>query len=223
MKVLVIAAHPDDELLGVGGTIAWHVDRGDDVQTCIVSEGATARYEDEARSSLKSAAIDAARVLGTPPPLFLDYPDQRLDTFPILDVIQRIETVVSTAQPEIVYTHHWGDVNRDHRIVCEAVTVACRPIGPVYPKRVLCFETPSSTEWSVPEPSAAFMPNAFVDVTDQLDRKVAAMACYATELRPHPHPRSLEALRARAAYWGQIVTRPYAEAFVLLRELQANT
>jgi LmbE family N-acetylglucosaminyl deacetylase len=219
MRVLVIAAHPDDELLGLGATVARHADAGDEVTSLVVSDGATSRYEEGADRTLQEAGRAAARILGVRELRFLGLPDQRLDTLPILEVIQRVERVVDEITPHVVYTHHWGDVNRDHRVVSEAVMVACRPIGPEHPKRLLCFETPSSSEWSSTDPSLTFIPNYFVDVTATIDRKLEAMACYATEVRPAPHPRSLEALRSRAQYWGQIVTRPFAEAFVLVREV----
>ena len=219
MRVLVIAAHPDDELLGLGATVARHADAGDEVTSLVVSDGATSRYEEGADRTLQDAGRAAARILGVRELRFLGLPDQRLDTLPILEVIQRVERVVGEIGPHIVYTHHWGDVNRDHRVVSEAVMVACRPIGPDHPKRLLCFETPSSSEWSSTDTSLTFIPNYFVDVTATIDRKLEAMACYATEIRPAPHPRSLEALRSRAQYWGQIVTRPFAEAFVLVREV----
>jgi LmbE family N-acetylglucosaminyl deacetylase len=219
MRVMVIAAHPDDELLGVGATLAKHVESGDEVEAVVVSEGASSRYADEAQSELQRAGHAAAEVLGLRKLSFLGLPDQRLDTLPLLEVTQAVEKQIVRFRPEVVYTHHWGDINRDHRVVSEAVGVACRPIGEYHPLRVLCFETPSSTEWSPPDPTSAFVPNVFVDVTATIERKLRAMERYTTELRPAPHPRSLEALRARAAYWGQIITRPYAEAFVLLREV----
>lgn len=218
-RVMVIAAHPDDELLGVAGTLAKHVSLGDEVRAVVVSEGASSRYAEGVDNELQAAGRRAAAHLGLASIEFLGLPDQRLDSLPILEVIRDVERRVSAFAPHVVYTHHWGDVNRDHSVVSEAVTVACRPIGADYPTEVLCFETPSSTEWSIPSPEKAFVPNVFVDVTDTLEKKLSAMAFYDTELRPYPHPRSLDALRARAAYWGQQVTRPYAEAFVLLRRV----
>jgi LmbE family N-acetylglucosaminyl deacetylase len=220
MRVLVLAAHPDDELLGVGGTIARHADDGDEVVCVVASEGASTRYGEGAANELQEAGRAAARILGAADVRFLGLPDQRLDAGPVLDVIQAIEKVVDDVAPDVVYTHHWGDVNRDHRVISEAVMVACRPIGDRFPRSVYLFETPSSTEWSWPDLQAAFVPNHFVDVTGTLDRKLSAMACYKSEVRPAPHPRSLEALRSRAAYWGQIVTRSYAEAFVVARQVR---
>jgi len=219
-RVLVIAAHPDDELLGLGGTVARHAAAGDEVTAVIVSEGATSRYASGADEALRESARAAAAVLGTREPLFLGLRDQYLDAQTILEVIRPVEEAVRSARPDIVYTHHWGDLNRDHRVVSEAVMVACRPVGDGYPPRLYCFETPSSSEWSSTDHSLQFVPNHFVDIAATVDVKLRAMACYQTEVRPAPHPRALESLRARAAYWGQIVSRPYAEAFVLVREVR---
>lgn len=219
MRVLIFAAHPDDELLGLGGTVAKHVDAGDDVVAVIASEGASARYADGAAGVLEQHCRAAAKILGIRDLHFLGLGDQRLDTKPMIEVTQALESVMRTVRPDAVYLHHWGDLNRDHRVVAEAALVACRPVGPDYPSRLYCFETPSSSEWSAPDPACHFVPTRFVDVTATIERKLAAMACYTTELRPAPHPRSLEALRARAATWGHTVGRPYAEAFVVVREL----
>ncbi len=220
MRVLAIAAHPDDELLGLGGTLARHADDGDDVICVVASEGATTRYGESGAGELQEYGVAAAKVLGAREIRFLGLPDQKLDALPILSVIQAIERVVDELRPDVVYSHHWGDANRDHRVISEAIMVACRPIGDHFPRSVYLFETPSSTEWSWPDPNAAFVPSHFVDVSTTIDRKLEAMACYKTEVRPPPHPRSLEALRSRAAYWGQVITRPYAEAFVVARQVR---
>ena len=220
MRVLVIAAHPDDELLGLGATVARHVEEGDEVTAVIVSEGATSRYAEGAEGTLRDAARAAARTLGVGDLRFLGMRDQYLDAGPIFEVTRPIEKVVSEVRPEVVYTHHWGDLNRDHRVVSEAAMVACRPVGDGAPRRLYCFETPSSSEWSSTDLSLAFVPSVFVDATGTIEKKLAAMACYATELRPAPHPRALESLRARAQYWGQIVGKAYAEPFVLVREIK---
>jgi LmbE family N-acetylglucosaminyl deacetylase len=218
-KVMVVAAHPDDELLGVGATLALHVARGDEVSAVVVSEGASSRYEEGAKNVLQQAGEKAAAVLGFRSIRFLGLPDQRLDTLPLIEITQKIEAAIASIGPDVLYVHHWGDMNRDHRIVSEAVMVAVRPIGDAFPRQVYCFETPSSTEWSPPDIESAFVPNHFVDVTTTIEKKLQAMACYETEVRPDPHPRAIEALRARAKYWGQVITRPYAEAFVLARSV----
>src|SRR5262249_1524847 len=212
--------HPDDELLGLGGTVARHVADGDEVTAVIVSEGATSRYADGAAAALGASARAAAAVLGTRPPRLLGLGDQRLDALPLIDLIRPIEARAGELRPDVVYTHHWGDLNRDHRVVSEAALVACRPVGPAYPRRLYAFETPSSSEWSSTDPSLQLIPNHFVDITATLEHKLRAMSCYPTEARPPPPPRALESLRARAAYWGQIVGKAYAEPFVLVREVR---
>jgi len=219
MKVVALAAHPDDELLGLGGTLARHADAGDEVVAVIASEGASSRYAAGADSTLMASARAAARVLGLRDVRFLGLPDQRLDEPPILEIIRPIEGALRELAPDIVYVHHWGDLNRDHRVVHEATLVACRPVGDAYPRAVYCFETPSSSEWAAPDPQSCFAPNRFVDVTATIERKLEAMRCYETELRPAPHPRSIDALRTRAAYWGQTVGLAFAEPFVTLREV----
>jgi LmbE family N-acetylglucosaminyl deacetylase len=219
MRVMVIAAHPDDEVLGVGGTVARHAAAGDQVTALIVSEGATSRYPSGADEELRAAARAAAARLGAGEPRFLGLRDQHLDALPVLEVIRPIEAALGELRPEVVYTHHWGDLNRDHRVVAEAALVACRPVAAAAPRRVLCFETPSSTEWSPADLAPRFAPTVFVDVAATLEAKLAAMACYPTEVRPHPHPRALESLRARAAYWGQHAALASAEPFVLAREV----
>ncbi len=217
-RVLVCAAHPDDELLGLGGTLARHAAAGDEVTCVVVSEGASSRYPSGADEELRAAGRNAAAILGVAELRFLGLRDQHLDELPVIDVARPLEKIVSELRPQVVYTHHWGDLNRDHRVVCEATLVACRPVGAA-PRRLLCFETPSSSEWSAPDLAMTFVPNVFHDIGATLEKKLAAMACYTTEVRPAPHPRSLEALRARAAYWGQHAGLAHAEPFVLVREI----
>jgi LmbE family N-acetylglucosaminyl deacetylase len=219
MRVLVFAAHPDDEVLGLGGTVARHSAAGDEVTAVIAAEGTAGDPAEGLARRLEENGRAAAQVLGVRDLRFLRFPDQQLDTVPLLELTRRVETVVREIAPEVVYTHHWGDLNRDHRLVSEAVQVACRPVGSSYPRRLYCFETPSSSEWGTPDPASRFVPTRFVDVTGTVEAKLRAMACYETAIRAHPHPRSLEALRARAATWGSVVGRPYAEPFVLVREV----
>lgn len=219
MSVAVIAAHPDDELLGVGGTVLRHVAAGHQVFALVIADGATSRYSPTAVASLQEQCRDAARILGFAEIDFLDMPDQRLDTLPKLEIVQAIEEFLDVKRPNVVYAHHWGDVNADHRIVSEAVVTACRPVGESFPSSLSCFETPSATEWGLPDPASQFVPTRFVDVTSTIERKLEAMARYISEVRPPPHPRSLEALRSRAAYWGQFAGCAYAEPFVVARDI----
>jgi len=226
-KVLIIAAHPDDEVLGCGGTIARHVDCGDTVNVLIVSEGVTSReiIRDRAASSdqlssLKVSAKKASEVLGSVDVELLDLPDNRLDSLDRLDLIKLIESYITRFIPNTVYVHHAGDVNIDHRRLHEAVITACRPTPGHCVTRLLSFEVASSTEWQVPGSQPCFQPNWFVDISQQLERKCSALQHYSSELRCWPHPRSIKAVKHQARYRGAQVGVDAAEAFILLRNLQ---
>ena len=225
-SVLVVAAHPDDEVLGCGGTIARHADAGDQVQVLIVAEGATSRQEQRNRldagdelSALAQAAQQAGAILGAQGVELLDLPDNRLDSLDRLDLIKRLEECIERHQPQLVYVHHAGDVNVDHRRLHEAVVTACRPTPGQPVRRLLSFEVASSTEWQPPGSAPPFQPNWFVDISAQWPRKREALAAYASEMRPWPHARSLEALEHLASWRGAQVGVEAAEAFCLLRQL----
>ena len=225
-SVLVVAAHPDDEVLGCGGTIARHADAGDQVQVLIVAEGATSRHEQHNRlqagdelSALAQAAQTAGLILGATGVELLDLPDNRLDSLDRLDLIKRIEERIDRHQPQVVYVHHAGDVNVDHRRLHEAVVTACRPTPGHLVQRLLSFEVASSSEWQPPGSAPTFQPNWFVDISAQWPRKREALAAYASEMRPWPHARSLKALEHLARWRGAQVGVEAAEAFCLLRQL----
>jgi LmbE family N-acetylglucosaminyl deacetylase len=225
-NVLVVAAHPDDEVLGCGGTIARHADAGDAVQVLIVAEGATSRQELRDRnqaadelSHLAQAALAAGAILGAAGVELLDLPDNRLDSLDRLDLIKRIEERIARHQPQLVYVHHAGDVNIDHRRLHEAVVTACRPTPGQPVRRLLSYEVASSTEWQPPGSAPAFHPNWFVDIRRQWKRKRQALEAYAAEMRPWPHARSFTALEHLARWRGAQVGVEAAEAFCLLRQL----
>jgi LmbE family N-acetylglucosaminyl deacetylase len=225
-RVLVVAAHPDDEVLGCGGTIARHADAGDEVHVLIVAEGSTSRQKERDRSQVRdelSALVKAAQtaglILGTAGVQLLDLPDNRLDALDRLDLIKQIEESIQLYQPECVYVHHAGDVNVDHRRLHEAVVTACRPTPGHLAKRLLSFEVASSTEWQPPGSAQAFQPNWFVDISEQWQRKQEALIAYASEMRPWPHARSLKALEHLSRWRGAQVGVEAAEAFCLLRNL----
>lgn len=220
MKVLVVAAHPDDELLGAGGTVARRADEGDEVILAVMCEGISARYAPERHTEVLAQSEQAAKILGAKAIVHRELPDQRLDTLPLMDVIREVESLVAEYRPEVVLTHSGGDVNRDHRILSEAVLVATRPYTAPFVREILQFETPSSTEWGSIHNLPTFEPTVFVDVAATLDRKIEAFLCYTAEVRPYPHPRSPEALRLRAQHWGSLVNRTAAEAFVVVRSLR---
>ena len=225
-SVLVIAAHPDAEVLGCGGTIARHADAGDQVQVLIVAEGATSRQQKRDRnqasdelSYLAQAAQEAGVILGASGVELLDLPDNRLDSLDRLDLIKQIEERIACHQPQVVYVHHAGDVNIDHRRLHEAVVTACRPMPGQPVRRLLSFEVASSTEWQPPGSAPVFQPNWFVDIRAQWERKRLALEAYACEMRPWPHARSIQAVEHLARWRGAQVGVEAAEAFCLLRQM----
>ena len=217
MRVLVVAAHPDDEVLCAGGTIARHVGDGDTVHTAILCEGASIRYGSERVAEINDQAHKAAEILGVQDLTMFDLPDQRLDTIPISDVAAPVEQMVSQFDPEVIYTHYGGDINRDHQIVAEAVAVAARPYPAPRVREILMFESASLSWGTTHFTHRSFDPTLFVDISGTLDRKLEAMTAYQTEQRDFPHPRSIEALRDQARYWGSRINRQAAEAFAPLR------
>lgn len=213
MRVLVVAAHPDDEAYGVGGTIALHNDRGDEVYVCMLTEGCTAQYSDEGMIEVKRKESRlVSQALGIQ--LYYDLPDMRLDTLSHVEVNAPIEEAIERIQPDVVYTHHHGDVNKDHRIVYESTMVAARPGSGV--QRVLSYEVASASGWG--HPQEQFSPNVYVDISGSFGRKLEAIKAYESELREYPHTRSVEAMNARAKTRGSEANFEVAEAFTLIRE-----
>jgi N-acetylglucosamine malate deacetylase 1 len=213
--VLVVAAHPDDEVLGCGGTMARHVADGDTVFSLFVADGETARIM-AGKTNRNIAAFEASKVLGTEPPRFLDLRDQKLDTYPQLEITQAIEGHIADIKPSVVYTHHAGDLNLDHWIVHRATMTACRPLPGSIIKEIYAFEVPSSTEWG-----SGFAPNHFVNIAPYLMKKESALGCYKDEMRPPPHPRNPHiVIDVLAAQRGSIVGLHYAEAFTVLRSIR---
>ncbi|MEK7218732.1 MAG: PIG-L family deacetylase [Patescibacteria group bacterium] len=221
---LVIAAHPDDEVLGCGGTIARLAGEGQDVHILILGEGATSRYAQRTEAPaadlrrLREQAHKAAALLGAKGVTVHGLPDNRFDTVPLLDIVKAIETHVNRLQPETMFVQHGGDLNIDHALTFRAALTAARPMAGAPVKRVYAYEVPSSTEWSFGQFAPAFRPNTFVDIGATFRRKQEAMALYEEEARAFPHPRSPEALEAHARYWGSAAGLEAAEAFQLIRE-----
>lgn len=212
--VLVVGAHPDDEVLGAGGTMAKHADAGEEVHVLIVTEGTTQQYDDEDLVERKRRDARAcADRLGASEVHFGDLPDMRLDDVPHVEVNAVVEEVCEAVAPDLVYTHSRREVNRDHVAVHDSTLVATRPGSGV--STVLAYETPSSTEWA--PRTDGFEPDLFVDIEGHLDAKVEAFEAYETEVREYPHPRSAEALRALAKTRGTACGSPTAEAFDVLR------
>lgn len=224
MRVLAVAAHPDDETLGAGGTLALHARRDDETFVLVLADGVTTRHDEvELQEQCARRACD---VLGVHEVCFARLPDQRLDTLPLLAVIAPVEDAVRRYRPDVVLTHFAHDVNQDHRAVFAAVLVATRPVPGTPVRRLLCWETASSTEWAPPLPASAFSPNVFVDISETLPLKLRAMSAYAethvSEVRDFPHPRSYRAIEAAAHHHGVTVGVGAAEPFVLIRELAGH-
>ena len=226
-EILIIAAHPDDEVLGCGASIAKWKAAGNSVNILIMAEGETSRskFRDSVSKKTKllvlnDSAKKAGEILGVSSVKLLDFPDNRMDSLDRLDIIKAIEEEVSRLRPTIVVTHHWGDLNIDHRVTHEAVITACRPQPGNTVKQILAFEIPSSTEWQINYSGNTFNPNWFEDVTENFDIKLEALKCYQSEMREWPHPRSNENVRNLAKYRGSSVGYRFAEAFILLRKVQ---
>lgn len=226
--VLVVVAHPDDEVLGCGGTIARYARDGHAVHVLVLADGVGARYatsaSDAARAPERARRTDAlhraAGILGVSGVEVADFPDNAMDTVPILHVAQRIEQTIAGLSPQVVLTHHAGDVNQDHRQTHDAVVAACRPQRGHPVHTLLTFEVASSTEWQLPGTRVPFEPSWFVDTTDTLELQLTALEAYAEELREWPHPRSVRGLRARAEWRGATVGCAAAEAFMVGRHIE---
>ena len=218
-NILVVSAHPDDEVLGLGGTLKHHTVIGDSVSILIIASIGSTRYDKKTIQLIKNSALKSANHLGIDDVRFSDLNDQMLDSLPLITITKQIEKVINDVKPHIIYTHHFGDINRDHQIVHDATLTAARPYSTPFVEKIISYETPSSTEWSNTSIEKCFTPNMFTDISIFLEDKLKAVSEYSTELQPYPHPRSLEALENRAKYWGSIIGVRAAEPFVLVREL----
>ena len=222
-KILIIAAHPDDEILGCGGTVARMVKEGCEAYTLILGEGITSRDEvrDRAKregeiSKLRKQIYKANEIIGVKDVFVYDFPDNRFDTVSLLDIVKVVEKVKKEIQPDIIFTHYEHDLNIDHQITYRAVITATRPMVYESVKTIYSFEVLSSTEWKYPQ---GYSPNVFVDISDTLDLKIKAMTEYTSELCQYPHPRSVEGIKVKAQMRGMEVGCKFAEAFMLIRNL----
>ena len=225
MNVLVVVGHPDDEILGCGGTLRALADQGHRVTTCVLSGDADARHARPGLADLHQMAAECARMVGITDSHRHSFKNIQLNTVPHIDLVKAIERAVVEFQPEWVFTHHPGDLNIDHRLCWEATMAAVMlpqrlssALAPTLIKKVFLFEVPSSTDWA-PAPFATFAPNAFFDTTHTIERKMAALRAFEGALKPHPHARSEENVRALASIRGGAVGVAYAEAFFLARDL----
>lgn len=227
-RIMVVVAHPDDELLGLGATMHRLIHEGDcTVHVVILGEGITSRSDERDAAAwaeelrVHRENIHAARQqIGYQSVSIHDFPDNRFDTVALLDLVKTVEREKAAFRPSVIFTHHGGDVNIDHQRTFEAVITACRPMADEGVQTIITFETPSGTEWRAPTDPRHFLPNLFFAVSGgDVDAKIAGMESYRYERRPYPHPRSPEALRIQAQRWGVSVGKEYAEAFVLVRSI----
>ena len=238
MKVLVIAAHPDDEVLGMGGLLKKFSKKENDIKIVFLATGISSRRSNDYLNStkykinnnlkndiekqieqLQKDARKALSVLGIKKIQFEDFPDNEMDIVSNLKITKKIEAIIDDYRPDTVYTHSQCDINVDHRLIYESTITATRPKKNSVVKQVISFETPSSTEWYFPQ---KFSPNIFVDISKELKFKLKAMQCYKNELMEFPHPRSIEALEIIAKRWGTVCGCNAAEAFCLVRSLVRN-
>ncbi|MBO9335447.1 MAG: PIG-L family deacetylase [Roseiflexus sp.] len=219
MNVLIVAAHPDDEVLGCGGVTVRHAARGDRVYVVVVTRGFPEIFSPEIDEEDRQHAREAHEILGGAGIFFLDFPAPRLDTVPGHELADAIREVIFSVNADVVYTPFGGDLHGDHKATYLATLVASRPINNCPVRRLLCYETLSETDWASPLDDSAFKPTVFVDISEVLERKLQALACFRNELKQPPHPRSLRAIEALARVRGSTAGLMAAEAFMLVREI----
>ena len=219
-KILVVVAHPDDEVLGIGGTLASHAKAGDEISCLFLADGETSRAagDNATINARQEAAHKAAKILGIQHLFFGKFPDNKMDSVPLLDVVQEVERYIQDIKPDVIYTHHQGDLNIDHQITYRSVMTASRPIPDTFfVKQIFCFETLSSTEWGVHE---TFIPNTYHDIEGSFTAKIKALECYENEMRAEPHPRSYKVVEALAIKRGSESGLQKAEALDCKRLIQ---
>tara|TARA_B110000977_G_scaffold201788_1_gene298648 strand:+ start:8721 stop:9407 length:687 start_codon:yes stop_codon:yes gene_type:complete len=222
-NILILAAHPDDEVLGCGGAIAKYSSEGYFIHVAFLADGVFSRRGDKNEQiaeleSRRSSAEKALKILGVSSVSFNDFPDNRMDTIPIIDITQAIELLILSHSPQIIFTHHPGDVNIDHQRVYEATVVATRPQPGNSVETILCYEVVSSTEWQLPISGKSFNPNYFIDISGKfLDKKIKSLKEYEHEMRSWPHPRSIKGVECLAHWRGASVGLDSAEAFMVGR------
>lgn len=229
-KILIVVAHPDDELLGLGGTMNKLINEyGVTTHVVILGEGITSRSEtrdievwENVLKIHKANIKSAQKAIGYHSVSVYDFPDNRFDSVALLDLIKTIEKEKTVFKPDIIFTHHGGDVNIDHQRTFEAVITACRPMEHENVKTIITFETPSGTEWRANSDPKHFLPNFFIGLSEEnIDAKIKGMESYEFESRKFPHPRSPKALQIQSQRWGIAVGVEYAEAFQLIRSINS--
>jgi N-acetylglucosamine malate deacetylase 1 len=221
MNVLVLAPHPDDEVLGCGGTICRHVEAGDLVSVLVATRGIPELYSDVAVNAVREEARNAHAKLGVGETRFLEFPAPALDTVPRYKLAGAISECIRDVRPEVLYVPHHGDIRSDHFHLHQAALVAARPLDGCPVRKILAYETLSETEWAPPQMDAVFYPTVFIDVSKFLQQKPDAMSCFESQVKPPPNARSLRNITALAHYRGATVACDAAEGFMLVRQIIA--
>ena len=219
MNILIVAPHPDDEVLGCGGTIAKYVDNGDDVYVAIVTKGCEPLFSAEQVESVRNECLKADRFLGVKETIFMDFPAAMIENVPRYKFNEAFIQLVQKIKPDVVYIPHRGDMQLDHKMVVDAAMVALRPKYQHVVKKIYAYETLSETGWDIPNVMNEFIPNVYNDISKFMDKKIEAMQMFKTQLSAYPAARSLKAVEALAMYRGAMVNMNAAEAFSLIREL----
>lgn len=220
MKILVLAPHADDEIIGVGGTIYKRITQADEVYICIVTKGAQPIFSEDVVKRIREETIACHKKLGITKTYFLDFPAVMLEKENRYEINEKISNVIQEVCPDEVYIPHIGDMQKDHQIVAEASMVGLRPKYKHIVKRIYAYETLSETGWNIPNIQNEFIPNVFVNISEYLPKKLDAMKCYASQLGDFPDARSLGAIEALAKYRGALMNMDAAEAFMLIRSIE---
>lgn len=221
-KILIVAAHPDDEVLGCGATAKRLQSEGNEVYTLILSAGKASRHEEnlaEAQTKLKEELKKANDIIGAKETFTADFPDNAFDSVALIEIVKKIEAIKNEIKPDVIFTHHIGDMNVDHQLTHRAVLTATRPMKDEPVKEIYSFEIPSSTEWNSFNKDTAFIADVFFDITKTINTKLSAMAEYKSELREYPHPRSLQHIKELAKVNGTKVGLEFSENFMLIRKI----
>lgn len=223
-KILAIVAHPDDEIIGVGGTLRKHIKKGDEVEVLILGDGKTSRNDkymplnNDSKNQYLQETKNALRYLGISK-FYNEYlPDNRFDSLVLLDIVKLITTYIERINPTIIYTHHTGDLNIDHQLTSESIIIATRPIQNKNLEELRLFETLSSTEMTGSRATYSFIPNLFINIDNEIDDKINALKCYKSEINEFPHPRSLKAIEFNARVWGAKNNQYAVEPFYIFRK-----
>ncbi len=216
-NILVIAPHPDDEVLGCGATMAKYASAGHKVFVLVATRGSKKLYADDRIENVRNEALRAHKVLGVTETFFLDFPAPELDTIPLYEISNNISKIISNINADILFLPHRGDIHNDHKVIFDAGLVAARPLQNCSVNEIFTYETVSETEWAMPIGSEVFIPNVYENIADFFYIKVQALECFKSQLREFPNPRSVKNLNALANYRGATVGFEMAEAFCLIR------